>query len=80
MTTAAHNEQASADSADEALRHAASVLDVDVDTLRALRAKSPYREVPVRLWLLGEEPILVSTQKQADELRAVDRSYRLVTC
>lgn len=65
--------------AEEVLRHASSVLDVDVDTLRALRAKFPYLDVPVRLWLLGEEPICVSTQKQADELRAVDKSYRLVT-
>lgn len=79
MTTTAHHRQASAGSADEALHHAASVLDVDLNILRALRVRSPYREVPVRLWLMGEEPIRVSTQKQADELRAVDRSCRLVT-
>jgi hypothetical protein len=52
---------------------------VDVRTLRALRERSPYRTVPVSLWLMGEDPIYVSTERQADELRAVDRSYRLVT-
>lgn len=62
---------------EESLRNAASVLGVDVNGLRALLDPSPYRQVPVRLWLLGEEPIYVSTSRRAEELEAADRSYRL---
>lgn len=78
-TTASGDRQTGADPGGDALRHAASALGVDVRTLRALRERSPYRTVPVSLWLMGEDPIYVSTERQADELRAVDRSYRLVT-
>lgn len=78
-TTASGDRPMGTDPGDDALQGAASALGVDVRTPRALRERSPYRSVPVSLWLMGDDPVYVSTQKQADELRAVDRSYRLVT-
>lgn len=75
--TARHEHQADPAVSDDTLREAASVLGVDAPSLRALQAPSPYRKVPVRLALLGDAPIYVSTPHRAEELQAADRSYRL---
>ncbi|WP_188539647.1 hypothetical protein [Kocuria dechangensis] len=64
-------------SPEEILSNAAAVLGVDARALRALREPSAHRQIPVRLWLLGEEPIYVSTAQRAEELQAADRSYQL---
>ncbi|MEX5298450.1 hypothetical protein RCG67_06685 [Kocuria sp. CPCC 205292] len=57
----------------------AKALKLDPDVPRRLTEPSQPRTVPVRLHLLGSEPIYVSTQESARDLERTDRAYDAVT-
>ncbi|MFE7630795.1 hypothetical protein [Kocuria sp. NPDC057446] len=63
----------------EHIESAAKALKLDPDVLRRLTEPSQSRTVPVRLRLLGNEPIYVSTQESARDLERTDRAYDAVT-
>jgi precorrin-4 methylase len=63
----------------EHIESAAKALKLDPDVLRRLTEPSQSRTVPVRLRLLGNEAIYVSTQESARDLERTDRAYDAVT-
>ncbi len=63
----------------ESIQSAAQALNLDPKILTVLTKPSAARAVPVRLHLLGDEPIYVTSQEQADKLERSDRAYEVVT-
>ncbi len=63
----------------EHIESAAKALKLDPDVQRRLTEPSQSRALPVRLRLLGHEPIYVSTQETARDLECTDRAYDAVT-
>lgn len=61
------------------IRSAAQALNPDPKILQVLTKPSAARTVPVRLHLLGDEPIYVASQDQAEKLERSDRAYETVT-
>ena len=58
---------------------AAQALDLDPKVLKVLTEPSEVRRIPVRLGLLGNEPIYVDSQEQARKLEQSDRAYSYIT-
>ncbi|GAA1747110.1 hypothetical protein [Kocuria aegyptia] len=63
----------------EKIDAAAQALDLDPNVLMVLAKPSEVRQIPVRLGLLGNEPIYVDSQEQARKLERSDRAYAYIT-
>ena len=63
----------------ESIQSAAAALHLDPKILKVLTKPSEVRQTPARLGLLGNEPIYVASQEQADKLERSDRAYAYVT-